>query len=243
MSHQVATVPVQTTWGGVDQAVVDRFAGAVAELEGRFVDAHLGDEDVEAELHAWLDEPTPLPWVHPTGVTPDEWFFVSTLYGEMTMDGQRTHIRKYFPALFVTSADRDIRNFVPGMSEYQGLRSAWMSQRLAQMGEILRERGLTMSDYATRLRDIDAAATADNPMPALDTMIRDHRATGWKTLSVFVRDCVKGNAFPIDSRVAKELKRHVLPLDERLLVSVALAAGRDPRRVARMFFVAGGDRP
>ena len=80
-----------------------------------------------------------------------------------------------------------------------------------------------------------------NPQPALDPIIRDHRATGWKTLSVFVRDCVGGNCFPIDSRVEKVLRRHGLPADERLLVSLSLELGRNPRELARMFYRAGGD--
>jgi hypothetical protein len=81
-------------------------------------------------------------------------------------------------------------------------------------------------------------------MPALDAIVADHRATGWKTLSVFVRDCVGGNCFPIDTRVKKELARHGLTLDERnerLLVSLSLAMGRNPRQVNRMFYAAGGE--
>lgn len=77
-------------------------------------------------------------------------------------------------------------------------------------------------------------------MPALDAVIADHRAIGWKTLSVFVRDCVGGNSFPIDSRVAKELDRWGLPQDERRLVGLSLEINRNPRHIARMFFAAGG---
>jgi hypothetical protein len=97
-----------------------------------------------------------------------------------------------------------------------------------------------MTEYAEQLRQIDRTATPENPMPALDQIIRDHRATGWKTLSVFVRDCVGGNSFPIDSRVEKELNKPRLPVDERQLVSLSLAIGRKPGQLARMFYEAGG---
>ena len=117
-----------------------------------------------------------------------------------------------------------------------------MSKRLCRMGSILRERNLTMSDYVQELREIERT-TPNNPTAALDQIIRDHSATGWKTLSVFVRDCVGGNCFPIDSRVEKELKRHRLPVDERQLVGLALATGCNPRQVARLFYAAGGQRP
>lgn len=222
---------------------LERFREAVAELDAMFAGDQLSDGNVETELRKWLDgNAQPLPWTYPDRVTADEWFFLTTLYGEMTLAGQRTHIRKYYPLLFVQAAGRDIRNFVPGMSEYTGLRSGWMAPRLYKMAQILRQRGQTMAEYAEHLRRRESAATPADPMPALDAIIRDHRATGWKTLSVFVRDCVSGNCFPIDSRVQKELERQQLPSDERQLVGLSLAINRNPRQVARMFYRAGGQR-
>ena len=218
-----------------------RFREAVRLLEERYADFRLEDENTDQELRSWLDgSDKPLDWAEPEAVTPDEWFFISTLYGEMTLNGQRSHIRKYFPWLFVDAAKRDVRNFVLEMPEYQGLRSTWMFRRLAKMGEILRDRGMTMSEYAESLRELWLSASPDEPMPALDAIIRDHQASGWKTLSVFVRDCVGGNSFPIDSRVEKELRRHGLPSDERSLVSACLEMGKNPRSVARMFYQSAG---
>lgn len=222
----------------------DRFAAAVAQLDRRFGRAQerSADETQETEVRQWLDGDPPLDWAG-SGVTPDEWFFITTLYGEMTLEGQRTHIRTFFP-LFVQLAQRDVRNLTPELMSGWKLRSSWMKSRLSRMADILRERQLTMSEYVQHLQDLERRATPDNPMPALDRIIADHRATGWKTLSVFVRDCVGGNSFPIDSRVKKELARHGLPLDERderLLVSLSLAAGRNPRQVERMFYAAGGE--
>ena len=127
------------------------------------------------------------------------------------------------------------------MPEYIGLRSQWMSSRLAKMGQILRDKNLTMSQYRDELAILEESATSENPTPALDKIINDHNATGWKTLSVFIRDCVRGNCFPIDSRVEKELKKHNLPVDERDLVRLSLNFGRNPRQVARMFYESGGE--
>lgn len=126
------------------------------------------------------------------------------------------------------------------MEAFTGLRSAWMARRLCRMGALLREREITMTNYVQHLQALESQATPDNPMPALDAIIRDHQATGWKTLSVFVRDCVGGNCFPIDSRVQKELDKRGLPVNERLLVSLSLALNKNPRQVARMFYEAGG---
>ncbi len=198
---------------------IARFRHAVAELDLQFVGDRLDDGNTEFELRKWLDgHEEPMLWSHLDRVTADEWFFITTLYGTMSLRGQRTHIRKYFPRLFVQAAKRDIRNFVPGMAEYAGLRQAWMAPRLYNMGRLLRERACTMTEYVEHLRQVEQMATPDDPMPALDRIIGDHGAAGWKTLSVFVRDCVGGNSFPIDSRVEKTLKRHQLPVDERQLV-------------------------
>jgi hypothetical protein len=224
-----------------DRLPIEQLRQAAEELSGRYGGDRLSDNNVEVELRAWLDaHGEPLPWTHGDRITPDEWFFVTTLYGEMTLDGQRTHIRRHFSPLFAGAARRDIRNFVPGMPQYAGLRSRWMQARLCRMGELLRDRRLSMSDYTEQLRALDQSATPADPMPALDAIIRDHRATGSKTLSVFIRDCLGGNAFPIDTRVEKELARRGLPEEERTLVSASLAIGENPRRLARMFFEAGG---
>ena len=224
------------------EALVRQLREAVESLEHRFGGGVSSDELVECELHRWLDGgDNPLEWHDPEHVTPDEWFFITTLYGTMTLARQRTHIRRFFRPLLVEAAGRDVRNFAPGIPAYVGLRAPWMRTRLCRMGEILRERGITMSEYVRRLQELERRATPDNPTPALDQLVRDHRAGGAKTISVFVRDCVGGNCFPIDSRVERELRRRGLPVDERQLVGLSLAIGCNPRQVARMFYGAGGD--
>ncbi len=226
----------------LSQELVARMRSALSDLDVVQSDARLADDNVENELRTWLNSGgDPIPWTHADRVTEDEWFFITTLYGEMTVDGQRTHVRRFYPLLFVQAAHRDIRNFEPGMREFEGLRSRRMSARLCRMAEVLRDRGVTMAEYTGELRRVESAASSDNPTPALDAIVRDHRASGWKTLSVFVRDCVGGNCFPIDSRVEKELRHRGLPVDERELVRGALELGRNPREVARMFYEAGGD--
>ncbi len=221
---------------------IDRFAVAVTSLEKHFAAApdRLGDVNVEAELRGWLDgNDRPLPWAG-FGVTTDEWFFVTTLYGQRTRPLQRALIRRYFP-LFVHEAGRDIRKLSPELTRDWVLDHDWMKPRLFRMAAILRDRQLTMKAYVNQLRELEQGATAEDPTPALDAIVRDHRASGWKTLSVFVRDCVGGNCFPIDSRVEKELLTRRLPMDERQLVSLSLSVGRNPRQVARMFYEAGGE--
>jgi hypothetical protein len=226
----------------IPEELIDRFAAAVASLERHFASApdRLDDANVEAELRGWLDgDDKPLPWAG-SGVTTDEWFFVTTLYGQRTRPVQRALIRRYLPR-FVDEAGRDMRNLTPELTRDWVLDHDWMKPRLFRMAAILQDRRTTMEVYVDHLRELERRAMADDPTPALDAIVKDHRATGWKTLSVFVRDCVGGNCFPIDSRVERELCTHGLPIDESQLVSLSLSVGRNPRRVARMFYEAGGE--
>jgi len=54
---------------------------------------------------------------------------------------------------------------------------------------------------------------------------------------------VKGNCFPIDSRVRKVLAAYGLPDDEQCLVSLCLSQRRNTREIARIFYQAGGSEP
>ncbi len=235
---------LSTSTIAVDSCLVARFAAAVAQLDRQFAanPIRLDDAQADSELRRWLDAgESPLPWAGER-VTADEWFFVTTLYGTMNRAGQKTHIRKFFPR-FVTEAGRDIRNFTPSMLDGWSLRSAWMKPRLYRMARVLKEREQTMVAYSEWLRELERSASCECPSPALEQIKQDCGATGWKTLSIFVRDCIGGNCFPIDTRVARELARHELPQnqnDEELLTRLALTIGHNPRQIARMFYESGG---
>ena len=214
-----------------------RFENAVDELTRKVQVAGLNvtDEDTDAEVRHWLNgNDTALDWIGP-GISGDEWFFITTLYGTMSLAGQRTHIRKFFP-LFVALANRDIRSFTPQLLSDWRLRQPWMKGRLCRMAEILRESGRSMTEYVARLIEIERQATPEDPMPALQKIMWDHGAGEGKTLSVFVRDCVKGNCFPIDSRVAKQVKHFGLPASERELVALCIRLRLNPRQTARIFY-------
>jgi hypothetical protein len=222
-----------------EEHVEKRFAEAVTELTSKvqagFIDVE--DDHTDAETKCWLNSGgLPLDWSG-ADITCDEWFFITTLYGTMTLDGQRTHIRKFFP-VFIQQVARDIRCFTPALVADWGLRQPWMKTRLCRMSDLLRQQRLTMNVYVASLRETESRATPENPMPALARIMRNHRAGEGKTLSVFIRDCVKGNCFPIDSSVAKHLNAFRLPRDERQLVSLCTRQSLNPRRTARIFYQA-----
>ena len=143
---------------GLSAELRERFQRAVTNLDQRFghQTPEMADEHQEATVREWLDASGALPWAG-EGVTADEWFFITTLYGEMTLDGQRTHIRAFFPR-FVELAHGDVRNCSPALLSDWKLRSGWMKSRLCRMAQILNERQLSMGDYVTHLQRLEASA-------------------------------------------------------------------------------------
>jgi len=215
--------------------LLDCFRAALADLEARHPIERFSDSNVDAELRRWLDGPdAPLPWSEPAAVSSDEWFFITTLCGDLQPDAQRTQIRKHFATLFVARANRDIRSFRPELVRGAALWSSSMTNRLCKMGEILRDRGQSMSAYVAVLKKLERDADLRDPMPALDALVLLHQTTAHKTLSHFIRDCVLGNAFPLDAHTLKQLAHYNLPPDERLLVTLSLELNRNPRPISRL---------
>ncbi len=138
--------------------LVERFRFALDSLDLRFTGRQdFGDDVVDAETRRWLDgDDQPLAWSSVDRITPDEWFFITTLHGNMPLDAQRRQIRSFFPRLFIADAKRDVRDFPSLNSPYQGLRHPWMAKRLRKMAEILRECGMSMADYVAYLRDLSS---------------------------------------------------------------------------------------
>src|SRR5271157_5678498 len=88
----------------------ERYREVVASFETRGVDVS-SDATVADDTRKWLDGQNDLPWQSSQGITSDEYFFITTLYGNNDPNGQRTLIRKFFEPLFVRGAEGDVRRF------------------------------------------------------------------------------------------------------------------------------------
>ncbi|MHB1422199.1 MAG: hypothetical protein ACYC3I_03170 [Gemmataceae bacterium] len=74
----------------IDLKLQERFARSVSELtlQVQAASINVEDEDEDAKTRRWLDgSDLPFNWAGP-GITPDEIFFVTTLYGTMTTNGR-----------------------------------------------------------------------------------------------------------------------------------------------------------
>jgi hypothetical protein len=58
----------------------ERYREVVASFETRGVDVS-SDATVADDTRKWLDEQNELPWQGSQGITSDEYFFITTLYG------------------------------------------------------------------------------------------------------------------------------------------------------------------
>jgi hypothetical protein len=96
----------------LDTQLLARFKYAVEAIEERAGDLFSSDESVAKDTREWLDdEDAPLTRQNPQGITSDEYFFITTLYGNMNLEAQRNMIRRFFGSLFIQAAKRDVRNF------------------------------------------------------------------------------------------------------------------------------------
>ena len=162
--RELARAPVRIM--AISPQLLKRFTAAVRKVERRLGPAgsrRLTDANVERDYRKWLDDgDDPLPWSG-EHITADEFFFITTLYGNMTIDQQRAMIRKFFPSLFVHRAQGDTRNFRAKLGGYDGLRSGWMKARLCKMGALLRKRGISMQQYVQELHELDKRRRPKTP--------------------------------------------------------------------------------
>ena len=98
------------------EILTEKFAAAVTVLDRHFASNpdRLEDRNADAEMRGWLDgNDQPLPWGGAES-TADEWFFITTLYGQETRPQQRRRIRRYFP-LFKELTGGRLENLIPSM--------------------------------------------------------------------------------------------------------------------------------
>ena len=222
-----------------ERSSFDTAARTIEAMFGGDAD-RFSDGNCDADTRQWLNRAGVLKW-QGDGITPDEWFFITTFYGPWEEPEQSKWVHRCFP-WFVAECGRDIRRITPENTRDVSLGLPWMKTQLLQMAKVLKDRRMSMQEYVAWLRGKDTLASPQNPIPALEFFKRDHDkdlpGKEWKTLSVFFRDCVQGNCFPIHRRVANKSRQFGLPQDETRLVVLCLETGRNPRLLARLFYQA-----
>ena len=114
----------------------------------------------------------------------------------------------------------------------------WQNKTVETLAESLRVMSMTMETFCSKVQWL---ATNMDPALAKRWFYKScGNPQGFKTLSLFCRDSLKIEAFPIDRHVSRRLALYNLPVDENALVHLCMQAALNVREVA-VSFVQTGD--
>lgn len=105
---------------------------------------------------------------------------------------------------------------------------------LPKLAKYLKKKGKSFSQFLDGLKPLDGIETRDKFTEILE--IKTERA---KRVSVFIRDFLRKNVFPIDSNVEYVLASLGLPNHEELMVRLCERASVDPKRFEKQLYVHG----
>ncbi len=124
---------------------------------------------------------------------------------------------------------------------YEGLYPfKWQQERARSLAKFLRDEDKTFDAFLTELEN----TCSDDSMKIIDALGK--ATNGGKTLnnhkiiSAFVRDVMKKDAFPLDSRVKEMLGFLGLPSDEELIIKLCRKNELNPRILNRMMWLHNG---
>ena len=190
--------------------------------------AHGESEDnrVEDNTIAWLEDPTAVK-------SADHWLITCICYGPWREQRQKRVWQRAGPR-FERDLGGDIRNITEDNVRDLGFPFGWQREWLVSLSNYLRKCRMSFGELVRTLPE-DGIEARNELLEALGVK------EGTKVLSVFVRDCLKRDVFPIDTRVHSLLSALVLPQDERALVRLCRKANVSPRVLNRMLYSHQGE--
>lgn len=105
---------------------------------------------------------------------------------------------------------------------------------LPNLSKYLRDNKMSFNQFLDSIKTLDGIETRDKFIKILG--IEESKA---KRISVFIRDYLEKNVFPIDSNVEYVLASLGLPNNEELLVRICENANVDPKQLERQFYAHG----
>lgn len=191
--------------------------------------AHGRPEDSRVEYNTikWLGDPRAVKSV-------DHWLITCICYGPWREERQKEVWQRAGPR-FDQDLGGDIRTITEDNVHNLGFPLSWQREWLVSLSNYLRNQGMSFAELVKAL--------PEDGLEARDELLKALRVKGGvsKILSVFVRDCLKRDVFPIDTRVQSLLSALVLPQDERALVRLCQRAGVSPRVLNRVFYSHQGE--
>jgi len=161
--------------------------------------------------------------------SPDHWLLTCVCYGPWREERQKEVWQRAGPR-FEVNLGGDIRNIAEHNVRTLGFPFDWQREWLVSLSNYLRKQGKSFEELVKTLPK-DGLEARDELLKALGV-----KGDKSKILSVFVRDCLKRDVFPIDTRVQFLLSTLELPQDERELVRLCQKAEVSPSVLNRMFY-------
>lgn len=185
------------------------------------------DRWVEHNTIKWLGDPTAVK-------SKDHWLITCICYGPWREERQKK-VWQRAGLTFEADFGGDIRNITVDNVRTLGFPFDWQREWLVSLSNYLRNQGISFGDLVKVLPE-DGLEARDGLLKVLGV-----KGNLSKILSVFVRDCLKRDVFPIDTRVRSLLSALVLPEDECALVEISRRAHIKPTVLNRMFYFHQGE--
>lgn len=105
---------------------------------------------------------------------------------------------------------------------------------LPELSKYLNERDISFKEFVKEMENKTGIEIRDEFI----SILKIHGVKA-KRISVFIRDCLKKNVFPIDSNVDKMLRHLGLPNDEEIMVRLCEEAKIDPKSFEKLLYEHG----
>jgi hypothetical protein len=159
----------------------------------------------------------------------DDWLITCICYGPWR-EGRQKEVWQRAGPMFERDFGGDISKITEDNVGDLGFPLRWQSEWLVSLSNYLRKQGKSFEELVKTLPK-DGLEARDELLKALTV-----KGGASKILSVFVRDCLRRDVFPIDMRVRFLLSVLDLPQDERALVRLCQKAEVSPTVLNRMFY-------
>jgi hypothetical protein len=162
--------------------------------------------------------------------------FISALCAIARNDQAQSRLAEIVVNNFINNFDGDLTNIenetdCENLGFYKGLTPySW----LTTLSATLREQDISFSDF---LQENNNASGIEIRNEILGLIGTDSREV--KRISLFIRDFLEKDTFPLDSNVKTMLRNLGLPENEEQLVNLCNDAGIDPKRLERLFYLHG----
>ena len=166
---------------------------------------------------------------------PDYYFILNLCYGPWRVKRQKDVWQNVYQN-FKSKCKGDLQK-IAERSVNIGFPFEWQENRALFLSEYLNDKGITFAQFLQGLK-------SKNGLEVRDTIGEVVRATPGitKTISTFVRDWLRKDVFPIDTRVEKLLSYLGLPRGEEMMVFLSRKVGANPRIFNRILYRHYGER-